>query len=302
MISVVIPTYRPDNSLLILVDNLLLSLDKNEIEIIIVLDSSDRRAWLFVNKVKDKYPDKVLLLRLSKSFGQHNATICGMSVVKGDFVVTIDDDMQQNPHDIKRLIEKHKEMDYDVVYGFFKNKKHSFWRNYSSNVLRKLLVNNITDLNSKYSSFRLMKSFVAKDICQFESNYSFIDGYISWITNHTAFVELEHIERHEGQSSYTLKKLFKHFFNIILNYTSLPVTIFSFISMFMFLFSSSYAVYIVFRKIFFNDLLSGFPTILAMMGFGFAFVLLGLSLILEYLLRVNRNVMSKPKFVILEIK
>lgn len=236
---------------------------------------------------------------MARNFGQHNAIICGVVHASGDFIVTMDEDLQQHPKDIINLIKKQQESDYDVVYGTYlsRNIKHSLFRNITSNFLKKILRIAIPELHPDYSSFRLIRKDIAKQICKMRNSYTFIDGYLSWITSHIDSYCVQHYERYAGKSSYTLKKLIEHCINIFVTFSKLPIRFLFYISILTFTISTIISIYLLIRKLCYNDLLAGYTSVIVIIMFGVSFILMGLGVIGEYIYQINEKVTNKPNYI-----
>ena len=131
--SIIIPVYNGEQTLVALNQKLHNFFEKKStFEIIFVYDCGKDNSWEVLLGIKKKFPETVKLIRLSRNFGQHNALICGFEYAKGDFIITMDEDLQHAPEDIQILIEKQQEKDYDVVYGKYETRKHSGFRNLGS--------------------------------------------------------------------------------------------------------------------------------------------------------------------------
>jgi polyisoprenyl-phosphate glycosyltransferase len=301
--SVIIPVFRAGNTLVKLFEQCKEVFNKLNVkyELIFVLDSNNDESWNVIKNLKNEYKDNIKGIALSRNFGQHNAVICGIKYSSGVFILTMDEDLQQSPNDIPYLIEKQKEKDYDVVYGEFRYQKNKFYRNITSRSLKLLLRVGIPDLNYHYSTYRLIKSNIAKNLLSMNNSYTFLDGFLSWITTNTAYVYVENHKSEAGKSSYSLKKLIDHSINIFFTFSRFPIRLISISSFLLFIISISYSLYIFFRKIFYNDLITGFASVIVILGFGFGFTLLGISVLGEYLFRINTKTTNKPNFLEKEV-
>lgn len=300
-LSIVIPVYNGAKTISLLVEELKRNLKSNSFEIIMVHDCGKDNSWEVIKKLKEENKDFIKAITLSRNFGQHNAILCGIKNSSGDFIITMDEDLQHDPIYITKLLEKQQKKDFDVVYAKYKKKKHNFFRNITSVGLNYLLKIGMPELNPNYSSYRLIKANVAKEMLTMNNSYTFIDGYLSWITNNISFIEIEHRKRYEDQSSYTLKKLVIHALNIFFTFSSLPIRIVSFSSIIIFVFTLIYSLYLIYRKLFFNDLIPGYTSIMLILGFGIGLILFALGIIGEYIHRINHKTTKRPNFVEKEI-
>lgn len=296
--SIVIPVFRGSETITILFDLIRKSFEKLnfEYEVILVFDGGEPQSWNVIKSLVEKNPTLVKGIKLSRNFGQHNATICGFKYVKGDFIITIDEDIQHNPEDFKLLIEKQRENDYDLVYGNYLVRKHSFFRNITSHSLNLLLKVGIPDLHSDYSSFRLVKASIAKKTLEMNNSYTFVDGYFSWITDHVASVNVNHYPSEAYSSAYSSRKLISHSINIFITFSNFPIRLITWISVILTFFSLTYGSYILARKFLYNDLVSGFATFAVLGSFGLAILLFSLGVIGEYIFRISLKTTKRPNF------
>lgn len=298
--SIIIPVFNANTSLQKLVEELVNFFQKrsSSFEIIIVDDNPSVANSVLLNEIKKLFPREVKIISLTKNFGQHNATICGFEQAVGIFIITMDDDLQHQPAEIEKLIAHQAAENFDVVYGKYAGRSHSFFRNATSFWVKKLFKIAVPDLCSDYTSFRLIKQQIAKETLAMNNSYTFLDGYISWITTHVSATEVQHHSRMEGESSYTTAKLIRHTFNILFTFSSLPIRLVTLISVFIFGSASAYAAYILVRKFYLDDFKLGFPTLAIMGAMGIGLVLFTLSIIGEYIYRINLKTTRKPNYII----
>ncbi len=299
--SVVIPVYRAVDTLPTLVEQLSSVLGNSLVEIVLVYDCGLKESLAKIKELSLKNP-LVKGIELTRNYGQHNATICGFEMAgKSDFIITLDEDLQHFPKDINLLINKQKAEDADVVYGVYTEKNHTFFRNFTSSVLKKLLAIGIPELNADYSSFRLIKTSVAKSTIEMKNSYTFLDGYLTWVTSNVASVQVSHGESQAGNSSYSIKKLIEHSINIFVTFSNLPIRLLSYFSILFFVFSFIYAIFIVVSSMTIKEYDAGFPTLVSMLSFGFGAVLLGLGILGEYIQRINLKTTNRPNYSVKHI-
>ncbi|HEX8350930.1 MAG TPA: glycosyltransferase family 2 protein [Hymenobacter sp.] len=298
--SVVIPVYRGQDTvrpLALQLQTFFQNLGRS-FEIIFVCDGSPDDSWQVIQALRaDLGSDVVKAIQLSRNFGQHNALLCGFRHAHGRFIITMDEDLQHRPADIGRLLQRQAEADFDVVYGKYETLQHSRFRNLTSRAMRRLLNLGIPDLHPDYSAFRLIKTDIAKHCLQMQNSYTFLDGYLTWVTNHVASTPVVHQERPVGQSAYTVSKLVAHSINIFATFSDLPIRLLSITSVFVFLLTSAYSIYVLVRKFLYNDFLSGFPSLIISIGFGVGLLLLGMGILGEYIHRINLKTTRRPNFI-----
>ncbi|MFC6998585.1 glycosyltransferase family 2 protein [Rufibacter roseus] len=300
--SVVIPVYRGEFTIAPLAEKLVSFFEASHLsfEIIFVYDQGPDNSWHVLQQLTTTYSAYIKAIKLSRNFGQHNATICGFERAEGEFIITMDEDLQHQPNDIALLIEEQKKDDYDVVYGKYNELKHSSFRNLTSVALKKMLEVSIPDLHPDYTAFRLIKRNVALATIRMNNSYTFLDGYISWVTTHTSSVTVQHEERIAGKSSYTLQKLINHAINIFVTFSVLPIRLVTFSSFIVFTVSVLYSIYLLVRQLVYNDLISGYASMMISIGLGTGLILWSLGIVGEYLHRVNLKTTQKPNFVVID--
>ena len=225
LLSVVIPVYYGAVTIHKLVQSVQEQLCAYSCEIILINDGSKDDSEKICLVLAEKF-NNISFLSLRKKFGEFNAVMCGLNYSKGEYIVIIDDDFQNPPSEIIKLLETAQEGNFDVVYGQYDEKKHHQFRNMGS-----WFVNQITTLLFKkpqdlyLSSFKLIKKEVVEEICLYKGPYPYIDGLIFNVTDNIGKVTVEHNNRHHGESNYTFKKLASLFLIILFGYSLLPVRI-----------------------------------------------------------------------------
>ncbi len=301
--SIIIPVYNGELTIEELVQQIINYFEKSQysFQIVLVFDCGKDDSWAKILQIKRKYSELVKAIKLTRNFGQHNALIAGIKHCEGEFVVTIDEDLQHNPYDIQFLIDKQKESDYDIVYGNYSELKHSLFRNLTSTALKKLLRISIPELHPDYSAFRLVKSKIAKETLLMNNSYTFLDGYLSWITTHVGSIKVSHRKRLLGESSYTMIKLINHSINIFVTFSNFPIRLLTYSSIFIIILSTLFSVYLIIKKLLVNDFVAGYVSYMVVMGFGFGLVLFSLGIIGEYIYRINLKTTKRPNFIENEI-
>ena len=295
--SIIIPVYNGEQTVEKLYDRIKqFFADKYNYEVIFVYDCGKDNSWEVLLKIKMQNPQNVKLIRLSRNYGQHNALICGFEYAKGDFIVTMDEDLQHAPEDIQKLIDKQKEMDYDVVYGKYEIRNHSRFRNAGSSILKRIIDVGVPDIHPDYSAFRLIKAGIAKSCITMRNSYTFLDGYISWITTNCSSCIVSHSERQGGVSAYTFSKLINHTINIFVTFSNLPIRFLTKLSFFVLFLMTLYSTYIIIRKLVFDDLAMGYPSLVIIVGFGVGLIMLALGIIGEYIYRINLKTTQRPNY------
>lgn len=296
-ISIVIPVYRGEQTLRALVERIVQCVTVSY-EIIFVFDCGPDNSWQVLCDLKTEHPNTIRTFKLSRNFGQHNALICGFEQAQAKFIVTMDEDLQHDPADIDNLLSKQRQKNYDVVYGKYSERNHNWFRNATSSLFKKLIKLGIPELSDDYTAYRLIKTRIAKATLEMRNSYTFVDGYLSWVTNHIGSCVVTHNKRLAGRSSYTLIKLIEHSVNIFVTFSNLPIRLLTFNAFFIFTVTLAYATYIFARKILYDDFAAGYPSLIISIGVSTGFILLGLGILGEYIHRINLKTTRRPNYVI----
>jgi undecaprenyl-phosphate 4-deoxy-4-formamido-L-arabinose transferase len=297
-LSVVIPVYRSARTLHALVERLVSVLNGTGMayELIFVDDGSPDDSWKVLSELRKAHPARITAIQLMRNYGQHNALMCGFRHAQGHLVVTMDDDLQNPPEEIPKLIEAIQVGDLDLVYGTYDLKKHSSWRNISSGIVnlfyRLVFHNQVT-----VTSFRIIRRALLESIFSYSLNFTFVDGLLAWNTQRIGQVRVEHLPRAEGRSGYSLAKLVVLALNLFTNFTLLPLQV---VSVLGFLTAAGgLALAVLCLGFYFVNGISvpGYAsTIIAILVLG-GVQLLALGIMGEYLGRLHLNVNCKPQYV-----
>lgn len=299
--SVVVPVYRGSKSIGELRRRLCMALEPlgQTYEIIFVDDRGSPANWPAIDRLCAENPSTVRGIRLSRNFGQHAATLCGISHARGEWIVTIDEDLEQPAESVPALLQKAEE-GHQVVYGVNETRSHAWWRNFTSELGRSLFKFAIPSLNREYTSFRVIHRTVANGLERFQSPFTFIDGYISWITHNYATVVVPHDAGFHGKSSYSVRMLVAHMINIFVTFSDLPLRIATWLGLSASLGGAAWGASILIAKLTGALSVSGYASIMAGMTFLGGLQLLILGIFGEYLARINFKTASMPLFLVEE--
>ncbi len=224
-LSVVVPVYNGANTIVKLVEALQAELHQYDFEIILIndgsLDNSEK-----VCKILEAENTNLKFFSLRKNFGEFNAVMCGLNHVEGKYTVIIDDDFQNPPSEIIKLVDKAQSENFDVVYTYYYEKKHNFFRNFGSWLVNRLTTSLLQKPSDLYlSSFKLINFEIIQEIIKYKGPYPYIDALVFRITNNIGKIQVKHNARLEGESNYTLKKMMTLFMTIVFGYSILPARI-----------------------------------------------------------------------------
>ncbi|AZA53043.1 glycosyltransferase family 2 protein [Chryseobacterium sp. G0201] len=227
MISIVSPVYRAEKILPILVSEIAKLAGKigQDYEIILVDDRSPDNSWEVMKNLSEENKN-LKIYRLSRNFGQHATIIAGLSKAKGEWIVVMDCDMQDQPKEIEKLYQKALE-GFDVVLARRELRIDSFFKRLSSRLFYKVF-NYLAgiQINNEIANFGIYHKKVIQSILTINDNIKFFPLFVNWVGFKTTAVSVEHSSREEGESSYNLSRLFSLAFNVILSFSDKPLKIF----------------------------------------------------------------------------
>jgi len=292
-ISFIIPVYKSEKTISAVISQINIIKDFDW-EVVLVNDNSPDNVDAVIRDLILKYPKKITYIRFRKNCGQHSAIIEGFKYVTKKYIVTIDDDGQNPPLEIFKMIDVMVKNDYDVVYGALKERKQTFMRKLVSKINRFISVITINNRNNiPTSNVRLMKSEVAKSITSTANNYSYLEGLIFSLTDHIGFVYIDHKERLCGKSSYNFSKLVKLWLNHVIGYSNVFIKSISVISFLISFFAFAIGIIYLFLTINNTGRPSGWLSIYLTMTFLFSVVFLILGILTGYVgriyVRMNQN-------------
>lgn len=222
-LSVIIPVYNSERTIVPLVECLIAELAACSFEIVLVNDGSRDDSEEICESLALSY-EEVQFVSLRKNFGEFHAVMCGLNHVRGDYCVIIDDDFQNPPQEILKLVREAQQGNYDVVYSQYAKKEHARFRNVGSWLVNRVTTWLLQKPSDLYlSSFKLLRKEVVQEIIRYKGPYPYVDGLIFRTTRNVGRVFVHHEKRQEGGSNYTLKRLISLFMTIIFGYSVKPL-------------------------------------------------------------------------------
>ena len=300
-LSVVVPIFRSAAIVPTLGARLGAVLDEISVqaEIILVDDGSNDRSWEAIQELAAADP-RVAGIRLMRNYGQHNALLAGIRAANGELIVTIDDDLQQPPEEIPRLLEALTD-DIDVVYGFQDNPPRSTLRGVATWISKLALRAPMgTETAGKVSPFRVFRTKLRDAFTEYRGPHVSIDVLLSWATTSFAHIPVEFQERTEGRSNYTFRKLAMHGFNMLTGFSTWPLRLASFTGFFSTVVGLGMLVYVVGRTLIEGGAPQGFPFLASIIIIFGGTQLFTLGIIGEYIARVHLCTMHSPLYAVTE--
>lgn len=291
-VSIVIPVYKSSKSLEIIAQQISKLQEQTGylFDLIFVNDSPGYKETMVSLKRIVKLNKNVRYYTLRKNQGQHTALLVGMQKATGDFIITMDDDLQNPVNEIPKLINAIDENpNIDAIFAVpqYKNKQHNLWRNFGSYSLNK--IDSIFLKKPKgliKSPFRIMRRDLVKTVL---NNYNAMPAVSSLIINATdniINIEVMHEKREYGNSNYTFTKLINHTLNNILHYSAFPLKLVGIVGLIGFLFSVLFIFIMLFRKLFIGIDYPGYASTVLLISFFGGLNLFATGLVGEYLIRI----------------
>jgi len=297
-LSVVVPLYNSAATLPRLLEELCAMPIDGGYELVLVNDGSRDDTETIALKLIENCTVPVTFISLSRNFGEHNAVLQGLRVSTGEFVVTMDDDLQNPPSEVAKLLQVARRENRDVVYSAYEEKKHSWWRNLGSSLTNLLADWSVDKPKGLYlSSFRCISRFVADEIAKSSNPTPYIDALIFQVTQNVGVVTVRHDARSAGESGYTLRALLRLWISMLINASVMPLRLATLVGITMSVigFLSFLAVLI---DHFLNEEPLGWASLMAALLLFSGTQLLLLGIVGEYIGRTYLRVSEKPQSVV----
>jgi glycosyltransferase involved in cell wall biosynthesis len=308
-LSVVIPLFNEIENLSQLHSQLtsaLNTLDRRS-EIILIDDGSTDGTFTVLKGIQEE-DERLWVIRLRRNFGQAAAFSAGFDFARGEVIVTMDGDLQNDPADIPKLLEKIDE-GYDIVSGWRINRKDGFITRRLPSMMANALISNVTGvkLHDYGCSLKAYRNEVVKNIRLYGELHRFIPALASWMGIRMAEIPVNHYPRKHGRSKYGLGRTIKVILDLItvkflLDYATRPLQIFGLAGMISFVIGTGISLYLTIQRLFFSVGLSDRPILLL----AILLIMLGVQLILmgllgELIVRTYHESQEKPIYAVREI-
>ena len=301
-ISAVVPVYRSGPILPELHQRLTDALGdiSDQYEIILVEDCGGDESWNVIQGLA-AHDDHVRGIRMSRNYGQHNALLCGIRAAKYGVIVTLDDDLQNPPEEIAKLIAVLGD-GVDVVYGTPENEQHGFLRDQGSRITKLALQSAMgAETARNVSAFRVFRTRLRDAFATYRGPYVSIDVLLTWGTTRFSHVSVLHDPRRVGTSNYTFRKLVTHAFNMMTGFSTLPLQIASLIGFLFTLFGFGILVYVLVSFLTNGAAVPGFAFLASIIAIFSGAQLFALGIIGEYLARMHFRTMDRPTYLVREV-
>ena len=300
-LSIVVPVYRGAATVGTLVAALSALRPEGGIEIVLVNDGSPDNSGDVCRQLAATATVPLVYIEHSRNFGEHNAVMTGLRHASGAYVITMDDDLQNPPEEVLKLYDHARLGGWDVVYTRYAKKKHEGWRNLGSRFANEVADQLLDKPRGLYlSSFRCMSALVVREVARYAGPYPYVDGLVMQVTQKIDSIEVMHLERAEGRSNYTMRRLIRLWLNLATNFSLMPLRIAMFAGVAMGVLGVISAFFVVLEAMT-GDTPSGWASVMTviLLVAGVQFLILGVMG--EYLGRAFLSANGKPQGVIREV-
>ena len=301
LVSVIIPCYRSERTI-----GKVVRLTKGELEraghaceFVLVNDCSPDGTFAEIARLAaEGLP--VTGIDLARNFGQHAALMAGMRHASGDVVLLMDDDMQTHPSQVAALLCGLDDPRLDVVFARYPERREKLWRRLGSAFTRwSLRVMAGVPAGIVPSSFVAMRSGVARAVVEYTGPFPFVTGLIFQSTSRVGDIPIEHFDREEGESGYTLRSLVR-LWSTILNFSLVPLRIASLVGAAMGIVGLCAALFLVVRKLVVPDIAIGWSSMMVTTLVCSGLIILFMGVVGEYVGRIFMTANRAPQYVVRE--
>ena len=302
LVSIVIPCYNSEKTIGKVVELAIEEfkrMDDYECEFVLVNDYSRDDTWGSIHKLTQKYPN-VKGINLAKNFGQHPALLCGFSFAKGDFIITMDDDLQHPPEEIPKLVKAIQENpEVDVIIAKYQNRHHNLIRKLGTKIsvyaTSKMLKK---DPNLEITSFRLMRRFIVDAILGMDVHLPQIGNLLVQTSNRIINVEVRHDARKYGKSGYSYRRLAHDLYYDIISNSAFPLIVVRDIGIVSFLVSIVLGLFYLIKFLCFGSPVEGWTTIVLLISAYSGLLLLSVGIVGQYLINILEETRKMPNYTI----
>jgi undecaprenyl-phosphate 4-deoxy-4-formamido-L-arabinose transferase len=300
-VSAVVPVYNSADNVEELVRRLAAVLGEHaaQWEVVLVNDGSRDASWAAIEAAAAGDP-RVRGLDLMRNYGQHNALLAGLRAARHEVLVTLDDDLQNPPEEIPRLLAA-LTPERDAVYGVPApgGARHGPWRDLASRLAKWVLHHGMRAPEVRQiTAFRAFRAPVLDASAGFSGPFVSLDALLTWGTTRFAAVPVRHDERRIGRSNYTFGRLVAHTLNLVAGFSAVPLRLASLLGLVFALFGLGVLVYVVVTYFLWGGGVAGFPFLASIIAIFSGVQLVALGVLGEYLARIHFRTMSRPAYTV----
>lgn len=300
-LSIVVPVYNSVETLGDLVSELSETLGSRPApyEIILVNDGSADGSWDTICALA-KENTQVRGVNLMRNFGQHNALLAGVKRANHEVIVTLDDDLQNPPSEIPRLLEELAK-GFDVVYGRPQEEQHGFLRNVASVLTKRAMCRFMgAEAASSISAYRVFRTKLREAFGHVRLAKVSIDVLLTWGTSRFGAIRVAHHPRKQGKSNYSLRMLVRHTLNMTVGFSSLPLRVSSIMGFLFMFMGMGVLAYVLTRWLIQGSVVQGFPFLASTIAIFSGVQLFALGVIGEYIGYIHSRSLERPTYLVRE--
>jgi undecaprenyl-phosphate 4-deoxy-4-formamido-L-arabinose transferase len=300
-LSIVVPVYNGADTIASLVSAIEGLHVPGGVEVVLVVDGSPDDSLAVCRGLLPTAKVPLTVVDLARNFGEHNAVMAGLHQARGRHVITMDDDLQNPPSEVLKLLGHAQATGADVVYTWYQSKEHAAWRNWGSR-----FTNRVADLlldkpkGLYLSSFRCMSRFLVSQILAYDGPFAYIDGLILQVTQRIERVEVLHLPRAMGRSNYTIRKLVRLWMNMFVNFSVMPLRISTLTGLGLSFLGGIASIFVAIEALVMDSTPRGWGSIMAAVLLLSGVQLMILGIVGEYLGRMFLTANRKPQFIVRE--
>ena len=299
-ISIVTPVYKAEGCLEELYRRLVAALSgiTQDFEIVMVEDCGGDRSWEIIQALASKDP-RVKGLQFSRNFGQHYGITAGLDYCDGDWVVVMDCDLQDRPEEIPRLYAKAQE-GYEVVIASRSHTSGPLLKRFSSWLFYKLF-SWLADMeyDGRAGNYRMISRNVVAAIRQMREQLRFFGALLNWAGYPTATLEVQHDGRHDGQSTYTLAKLWQLASQTIIAYSDKPLRLAIRLGFYISVLAFCYGLFILIHALLYGSTIVGWASLIVSIYFIGGIIIAILGMLGIYLGKTYDETKKRPLYIVM---
>jgi undecaprenyl-phosphate 4-deoxy-4-formamido-L-arabinose transferase len=302
-LSIVIPVYQGAATIGPLVSALSALRPVGGLEIVLVNDGSPDGSGEVCRELVRQASVPLTYIEHARNYGEHNAVMTGLRHVRGAYVITMDDDLQNPPEEVIRLYDHARLGNWDVVYARYGTKQHPRWRNLGSQFANAVADRLLDKPKGLYlSSFRCMSAFVVRSVTRYHGPYPYVDGLVMQVTRRVDSIEVRHLPRNAGRSNYNLVRLVRLWLNLATSFSLAPLRLAVYAGVFMAMLGAAGAVATIFEALFLRDTPSGWASTMTVILLVAGVQSMILGVLGEYVGRTFLSANGKPQGTVRSIQ
>ena len=302
-ISIVSPVYKADQIVAKLVAEIKQSMINLDVtyEIILVDDRSPDNSWEVMSQLSEKHPE-LISVRLSRNYGQHPAIMAGLSLAKGEWIVVMDCDLQDNPIEIKALYQKALE-GFDVVLARRKQRQDRFFKKLSSRLFSMFYSYFVgVTYDNEIANFGIYRQKVIQSVLKVSDSIKFFPLFVKLVGYNSTSIDVQHSERYAGETSYSFSSLLKLAFNTTISFSNKPLKLFVKFGLLISVLSFLMGSYYIYKAVTNQIEVIGFSSIIISIWFLSGIIITTIGVTGIYVGKIFDQTKQRPVFIIDEIK